>query len=267
LAYGAVERFVGPSSDRVIFVNHEERKLALDRGWLKESQAVTIYNGVDLGRLSPQGRGRARARLRAEWGIDQDEAVILYVGRLEYPKQPWLLPHIAAALARLAPRSRWRLVIAGSGPDEDTVRGLVERLSVLRRVLLLGWQPEPLDLYHAADVVLLPSLAEGLPRALIEAHAAGVPVVASNAKGNREVVSRATGILCPPQDVAAYATALARLIDDHEQRSTLGRAARERAEQLFDSQKNNRQIIAVYETLLARQGLLESPAERLRAAA
>jgi glycosyltransferase involved in cell wall biosynthesis len=96
----------------------------------------------------------------------------------------------------------------------------------------------------------LPSLWEGLPRALIEAQAAGLPSVASDIRGNREVISAETGILVEPHSVTEYAVALTRLIENPFLRAQLGRAARLRAETLFDSERNNRAIIHLYRELL-----------------
>jgi glycosyltransferase involved in cell wall biosynthesis len=177
--------------------------------------------------------------------------MILFMGRLEYPKQPLLLAEIARRLDRLRPHESWRLVVAGSGPDEPALRRAIERLGVAHRVKLLGWQDDPLGVLHAADVALLVSLAEGLPRSLIDAQAVGLPSVASHAKGNREVVTRESGFLCQPKDPDAYAEALARLIDSPELRAAMGDAARRHAEECFDTVANNRQIAAVYDHLLA----------------
>ena len=173
------------------------------------------------------------------------------MGRLEYPKQPLLLAEIADRLERLRPHEAWRLVVAGTGPEEVGLRRAVADLGVEHRVKLVGWQQDPLGVSHAADIALLVSLAEGLPRSLIEAQAVGLPIVANAAKGNREVVTKDSGFLCPPKDPAAFAQCLARLIDSSELRASMGRAARRHAEQCFNTIDNNRRIVAVYDSLLA----------------
>ncbi len=251
-AYAGVEKWVSPFCERVIFVNHEERQLAIRHGLLPEEKCLTIYNGADLRELSPQRRQPARDRIRSAWGLATDEMAIVFVGRLEYPKQPHLLAEVAAELEALRPRGRWRLLVAGSGPEEGKIAQQIESLGLARRVQLLGWQSDPAAAFHAADVVLLTSLCEGLPRALIEAHAAGVPVVASDARGIREVVTQQTGFLCPIKDPAGYAAALARLLDSPTLRQTMGSAARRRAESHFDSTANNRQIADLYDDLLGQ---------------
>jgi glycosyltransferase involved in cell wall biosynthesis len=249
--YSSIERLVARHCDRMLFVNSEERDLVIRRGWLPAADCQTIYNGADLDAVHPRHIARHRQVQRARWQISDDEIIILFMGRLEYPKQPLLLAEIADRLERLRPHESWRLVVAGSGPDEANLRRAVAALGMTHRVKLVGWQEDPLSASHAADIALLASLAEGLPRSLIEAQAVGLPIVASAAKGNREVVTRDSGFLCRPKDPDAFAQCLARLIDSVELRESMGRAARRHAEQCFDTVNNNRQIVAVYDSLSA----------------
>ncbi len=153
--------------------------------------------------------------------------------------------------------------MAGDGPQQAAVTRLVAESQLGHRVHFLGWQQDPHGVLQAADVVLLTSLAEGLPRALIEAQAAARPIVASAAKGIREVVTDDTGFLCSPRDPRDFAHKLARLLDDAWLRNRLGRAARLRAEQHFDTVANHRRIAELYDELLE----FEAPAAVIRGAA
>jgi glycosyltransferase involved in cell wall biosynthesis len=249
--YSTIERLVARHCDRMLFVNSEERDLVVSRGWLPAANCLTIYNGADLDAVNPRHVAQHRHVQRARWQVSDDEFVILFLGRLEYPKQPLLLAEIADRLERLRPHESWHLVVAGTGPDEERLQRAVAAMGMTHRVKLVGWQEDPLSVSHAADVAVLVSLAEGLPRSLIEAQAVGLPIVASAAKGNREVVTKDSGFLCPPKDPDAFAQCLARLIDSAELRSSMGRAARQHAEKCFDTVSNNRQIVAVYDALLA----------------
>ena len=249
--YSTIERLVARHCNRMLFVNSEERDLVIERGWLPAADCLTVYNGADLEAVNPRHIAQHRQVQRAQWQAGDDEIIILFMGRLEYPKQPLLLAEIADRLERLRPHESWRIVVAGTGPDEASLRRAVAALGMTHRVTLIGWQEDPLSVSHAADIALLVSLAEGLPRSLIEAQAVGLPIVASAAKGNREVVTRDSGFLCPPKDPDAFAQCLARLIDSAELRASMGRAARQHAEQCFDTVNNNRQIVAVYDSLLA----------------
>ena len=118
---------------------------------------------------------------------------------------------------------------------------------------MVGWQNDPHVALAVADLVLLPSLFEGLSVALIEAQAAGLPIVASNVKGNREVVTAETGFLCAPTEPAAYAQALARLVDDPRLCAWSGRAARRHAELAFDGAANLHRVAELYDELLGHR--------------
>jgi glycosyltransferase involved in cell wall biosynthesis len=144
------------------------------------------------------------------------------------------------------------MLVVGSGTYQARLAAAVDGFGLDGRIMLLGWTRDPAETFQAADIVLLPSLWEGLPRTLIEAQAAGRPIVASNIKGNREIVSPETGFLCPPCDASAYARPLADLIDSPSLRERMGSAARRRAEMLFDSAANNRRIVQLYDELLMR---------------
>jgi glycosyltransferase involved in cell wall biosynthesis len=251
LLYSRLERWAGRYCDRVLFVNREERDLSIRLGLLPAEKCQTIYNGVDLDLVDPQRGVAARHTHRAQWHLAADEVAIMFVGRLEYPKQPMMIPAIAAALRQLRPSARWRLLVAGDGPEGDDVQRAIAAQNLTDRVQLLGWQEDPYAALHAADVVLLTSLAEGLPRALIEAQGAARPIVAGDAKGVREVVTPETGFLCSPSRPKEFAERLALLVDDALLRERMGRAARQHAKENFDTVIVSRQVVGVYDELTA----------------
>jgi len=252
MLYSRLERFAGRYCDRVLFVNREERDLSIRWGILPADKCQTIYNGVDLDLVDPRRGATARQVCRRRWGLADDEMAIMFVGRLEYPKEPRMIPAIADALRTLRPAARWRLLVAGDGPESQLVEEVVARQRLSDRVQLLGWQQDPYAALHAADVVLMTSLAEGLPRALIEAQGAARPIVAGNAKGVREVVTPTTGFLCAPTVPAEYADCLARLVDSPALRDEMGRAARQHAEENFNTAVVSRQVVSVYEEFAPR---------------
>lgn len=248
--YEALERFAAGYCDRVIFVNHEERQQAVADGIVSPGQALTIYNGVRLEDFLPSVQAPSRQAFRQRLSLAADETAILVAGRLDQQKQPLIVPEIASLLETTAGSLPWRILVAGAGPLEGELRREISVRGMERRVQLLGWLDRPAQAFHAADALLHPTLWEGLPLALIEAQAAGLPAVASRIAGNREVVHESCGFLCEPRDPAGYAWALTRLLHDAALRRTLGRAARERAEQLFDARQNYRQVVDLYERLL-----------------
>jgi len=260
-AYMACERFAAPYGDRMLFVNHFDRHTAVAEGLMPEDRCPLIFNGTDLKPFQPSFERRPDSDLRRSFGLTPNGTLIFFVARLEKPKQPWLLPEIAAELDRRLPQAEWKLVVAGDGAYREAVERRIAELNVGHRMQLVGWQSEELKYrtYHEADVVLQPSLYEGLSLTLIEAQAAGLPAVAGNVKGNREVVTPGTGFLCDARSAADYAERLATLVADPQLRITQGRAARAHAELEFDVEVNMRRVTDLYETMLAEKGWLAKP--------
>jgi phosphatidylinositol alpha-1,6-mannosyltransferase len=195
--------------------------------------------------------GRDRARAREAFGLGA-ETLVLTVSRLIPEKG------VDGAIRAFALATRdhpdVRHAIAGCGPLRQDLERLAAELRVGDRVRFLGQIPyEQIPLLHAAaDVHLLtsrrtPHWIENFPNALLEAMATGVPVVAGDVGGVPEMVAHGeTGFLVDPEDPAAVATPLRRLLEDGELRRTMGEAARARAERELDHERAARQIYAVF---------------------
>jgi glycosyltransferase involved in cell wall biosynthesis len=144
-------------------------------------------------------------------------------------------------------------VVAGPRDPEksDALTATELRGAEAAGVRFLGQRDDVVDLYAAMDVYVLASHREGYPRSAMEASAMGVPVVATNIRGCRQVVDDGvTGLLVPPADVGALAGAIIRVATNAELRARMGRAARTRAEQLFDERRVIETTLSVYERLL-----------------
>jgi len=158
------------------------------------------------------------------------ELRLLFVGRLVREKG---LDVLVRALAKLPLQIPWRLILAGDGAEWTMLAGLAARLNIADRIQVRGWvqRGELLSLYRDADVFVLPSRGDGTPTALLEAMAAGLPVVATRVPGTTEIVTDGeTGMLVPTEDADGLATAIAALATDDMRRAALGQAARARAE-------------------------------------
>ena len=174
----------------------------------------------------------------------------MFLGRFDVPKQPLMLPEIVRCLESRLPAPDWRLAIAGFGPMEDALRQKIAQAGVGHRIHFIGSVPAAPPICHASDVLVQPSLWEGLPLAVVEAHAAGMPVVGSQITGIREVVTADTGVLCPAHDADSFAAGLATLLEDRALRERMSQAARRRAQQYFDGNVNMRRVMALYDELL-----------------
>jgi sugar transferase (PEP-CTERM/EpsH1 system associated) len=219
--------------------------------WLREDVRVpaakvsTIRNGVDVSRFAPAGRVEARAAM----GLAPDAPVICTVGRLDPVKDQAGLVRAFAGLLPAHPEAV--LVIAGDGPGRDALTRVIAELGVADRVRLLGECRDVPSVLAAADVFALPSIAEGMSNTLLEAMAAGLPVVATRVGGNPELVEDGvTGQLVPIRDPVALREALAAYLDDPHLRAMHGKASRQRAVECFSLERMCQDYVALYRRLL-----------------
>jgi glycosyltransferase involved in cell wall biosynthesis len=185
--------------------------------------AVVIPNGIDVERFRPAGQP-----WKCENGFAESDRLIVSVARLDPQKNP--LGLIDAFDLALAANPRWHLLLVGDGSLRKEAEARVRSLRLGARVHFLGVRADIDDLLPVCDVFALASDWEGMPMAIIEAMAAGLPVAATTAGGVPELVGHgATGLLVPPGDMQALSEALGLLARDSDRRREFGRAARERA--------------------------------------
>jgi glycosyltransferase involved in cell wall biosynthesis len=182
-----------------------------------------IYNGVDTAKFA----GAARRERREH----RDEILIGSIGRLAAVKNYQLLLH---AVARLPQDQHWRLVLIGDGPERQNLQRTISELGIGARVSLLGHRDDIAELLGDLDIFVLPSVSEGMSNTLLEAMAAGVAVIASDAGGNREIIeSGRSGLLFASGDLPAATQAIQRLASDAQLRARLAQAGKQRATTTF----------------------------------
>lgn len=187
----------------------------LARKFDHNTKIEVIPNGVDVGRFQSSSRNWSAPR-------------ILSAGRAVHQKG---LDIALAALSGLKDL-RWEWRIAGDGPQLESLKAMIAREGVQDRVRLLGWQSADnlVEEYRGASLFVFPSRHEGMPNAVLEAMASGLPVVASRIAGNEELVLPGeTGFLVPPDDPDALRDAVRQLLKDEAMRERMGRAGQARA--------------------------------------
>ena len=202
-----------------------------------------VCGGIDASRIRS-----ASPADRSTIGVADDDKMILWVGRLDPVKG---LDNLIDAFSRLPQELRARLVLVGDGPQRSVLVERIARLGIADRVLMLGSRKDVPSLLKAADVFAFPSRTEGLPNALLEAMAAGCPVVTTDVPGCRDLIDNEnTGLMVPYGDTGALHDALRRLLTDMKLAHALGTEARRAIEGHWPIEHTYQQYAGAYEDVL-----------------
>lgn len=203
-------------------VPNSEGLAALARTFEPRLGYPIIPNGADTELFFPRQGERLPGPVR-----------LFFHGRVVYQKG---LDTLLAALGQLAPDLPWELHIAGDGPQRPELEAQAAGLGIADRVIFRGWmrRPELSRVLRDMDLYVFPSRDEGMPNAVLEAMASGLPVVATRIAGSEElVVPEATGLLTAPQSATELAQAISRLVQNKDEREAMGRAGRQRVEREY----------------------------------
>ena len=223
----------------VIFENQEDRDIFIHRNFLKAEQTHLIMGtGVDVDKFHPGPKAN-------------DVPVVLFSSRLLITKG--FLEFTEAARILKEKGLKARFAVAGTTDPGNPASLLDEQIDAWKQSDLLewwGWQDDMPAALAQADIFCLPSYREGVPNALLEAAACGLPIVTTDAPGCRDVVTdNVNGLLVPIQNAKALADALEILIISEDIRSRMGAAGRKIAVEQFSTSKVNRETLAVYNLL------------------
>jgi glycosyltransferase involved in cell wall biosynthesis len=247
--YVEAERAAARVTDRIVCVARFDRDRGIASGIGHASQYRVVRSGIDASLYrAPHG---ARERVRDSLGAAPGDVVVGAIANFKPQKSP--LDFVEAArLARLRD-PRLRFFIAGDGVLRPAVERAIAEADLGGVVHLLGWRDDVPELLAAMDIFLLTSLFEGLPRVVLQAMAASVPVVATDTGGVAEVVVDAeTGRLVPPGNPGATAEAIVALSRDAVARRRLATAAKARLGDEFDSAQMVRELEHLYDEVLGR---------------
>ena len=249
-----VERCMAQVTDRVVAISTSQKHDLCYRYRIVAPSKVEILElGIELGQLLELD---AETRLREELGFAPNDVVFGYVGRFVPIKD---LPTLIRAFGRAADQvSGARLMLVGDGEMRGRLEAQVGGLNLQDRVRFTGWRSDLAEVYGAIDVGVLSSLNEGTPAALIEAMAAGKPVVATAVGGVEDVVTHGrTGLVVPPGDTERLASAMVQLATDTATRHKLGRAARGEIGVRFSPRRLVSEMSQLYDRVLTeRRGLV-----------
>jgi len=248
-AYQALaDRLLARLTDRAIAVSESTRRFLVDTRAVPEDRVRLIYNGAPLEEFAPGGPERG-LRVRESLGIPGDAPLVGVIGRLNAQKGHRVL--LDAAPTLLARHPTARVLIVGDGDLMEDLQAQARRLETGHRVVFAGHRADVPDVLAALDVFCISSLYEGTPLALFEAMAAGRAIVSTAVDGCREVIEEGvTGLLVPPSDPAALASALDRVLSDPGLGRDLGQRAL-LASRRYDVRASVEQMEALYDDVLA----------------
>jgi glycosyltransferase involved in cell wall biosynthesis len=227
----ALIRLVAARADRVVGVAAAQVPALVARGYRPERIAI-IWNGLGASDVTPT---RDPGTVRQELGIADEDFLVLMAAGLRPEKRVEMFLHAIVAARLTNPRIRG--ILAGGGPGLEALRDESQRLSGVG-LLPLGARNDVPDLIHAADAVCLTSDMEALPMILLEAMAVGRPTIATRVGGVSDVVDDGrTGILVPPGDVRAVASAIRAFADDRDLAKAFGEAGQQRQQGLFATER------------------------------
>lgn len=248
--YAFIERIAAHVADRVVTVSNFHRDWALKLGIGNTQNLVSIPNGILPKRAESS---RPREQIRDVMGLRTAEFVVLSIGRLAPQKG---LEYLIDSIRLLSKRGLppFRLLIVGDGPLLPLLKARSRELSVESKVEFLGFQNDVGALLKAADLVVLPSLREGLSIALLEAMAASKPIVTTTIGSNLEVTAGgAVALIVPPKNSIALADAISELMRDPAKATRLGEAARQRFLDYYTEDRMLNSYRELYKQLIAEK--------------
>lgn len=234
--------------DRLVGVGEAVRQALIDNEGLPESRVEVVYNGVDLEALAAAAPD-SRQRIRREFNFADDDFVAVQVARLHELKDHKTAIHAMATVAEL--NLGMRLLIVGEGDERPDIESAIREHGLQDCVVLAGNRSDVADLLAASDAFLMSSISEGIPLTIIEAMAAGLPVVSTAVGGIPEMIDhKHTGFLAEPGDFKALADALVELQKDAQLVQTIAARGRDQAARMFSQAGMLNGYRKIYEEML-----------------
>jgi len=242
-------------NDRIIAVSEAARQAEINNSKIPPNKVVTIHNGLDT-TLYKSVSDEAIKTIRDSFEIPDDAILLGAVGRLHPAKG---FNDLITAMELLERKtSSTHLLIVGEGELMDQLKLQVRKSNLDGKIKFAGIRNDIPEIMSAFDIFVSPSLWEGLPNVVLEAMAAGKPVVATSVGGTPEVVvDSLTGLLVPPHNPEALANAILFLCENPKLRKSMGQAGRDRVIKHFSIEQMVQQTEKLYHELIVEKGLLK----------
>jgi len=233
----------------IVAISKDAHNQMLLHNKIDKQKARFIYNGVDIASFSGGINEESINLIKSEIGVQPGSFVVGHIARLTRVKDQETL--LKAFQKVIENETKAELVIVGDGPLNQKLRQSASDLGIATYVKFLGYREDIKDLLSVFDVIVLPSLMEGVSLTILEAMAAGKPVIVTNVGGNPEVVvDGETGLLVPSRDPQKMADAIMRILSDPSLARRMGEAGRKRVEEKFSLEKMVNEYEKVYRNIL-----------------
>lgn len=210
LIYYPIERWLSRYTDVLVTINHEDYGRA--KGFHAKSVEYVPGIGVDTEKFSPDSTvEKEKDRIYKEFGITQEDTVLLSVGELSARKNHRVIIEAASKLKN----NNIKYLIVGEGPLKAEYQEMIKKLGLKNKVILTGFRRDIREICAVTDIFVFPSLQEGLPVALMEAMASGIPIVCSNIRGNTDLIDNGKGgYLVSPKDAEMFTRRIEQVIEN-----------------------------------------------------
>lgn len=243
-----LERLTAPLAKKLIFVSKSNWREAEDKKIGDPSQYELIRSGIPLGTIKDVAKNAIQNSLHAEFNIPIAAKVVLTIGAFKPQKNLFDFLLIAKRVLAQSPDSYF--LILGDGELRSQLENKIEALGLSGRVIMPGWREDAAILLSQSNVYVMTSLWEGLPRALLEAMALGIPSVCYETDGVKDLLRREDGTAFRQGDIEGMAASIVKLLNNKEECSRLAKIFQERVGIEFDIDHMVRQQEALYERLL-----------------
>lgn len=242
-AYNRIDMMVLRFADKIIAVSTSMKRKLVASG-IKSSKIRVIHNAVDKSELKPKLN---REKIKRSLGIDMSQLVIGVVGRLS-PEKGHIL-FLRAFRNVLSKLPETTALIIGDGQERKKLREFCATAGLADNVIFTGNVSNVSDYYQSMDILVIPSLSEGLPNVLLESMVLGIPVVASSVGGIPEVIDEDSGILVPPGDHVRLGKEIVNLLRDRPRMEIISKKAKNVIAESFQPEQRAECIASIYSTM------------------
>lgn len=246
LIYYNIEKLLGYLTDTIITINDEDYELARKRLLIKDVRQIHGV-GIDLNKFKPQTYEK-KVQLRKQYGYSEDDFILVYAGELSYRKNQELVIRSLCNLKDKIPNIK--LLIAGTGDFLGSYKELVEVLKLNNNVHFLGYRNDVVNLMLLSDIAVSASRQEGLPVNVMEAMATGLPLVVTNCRGNRDLVSdNENGFIVDQDNPQSFSSAIEKIYNSKELKSNFSIKSLNSVKE-YSLDKVKKEMIDIYQSLL-----------------